>query len=219
MIGARLAARMPLPDPIPLVAKAPVIPVLTIEAVRDAVPLAKALLAGGIKVIEVTLRSAAALGAIKAIAEEVPEIIIGAGTVTKPADIEAAAQRGAKYLVSPGTPAELAAALADAELPTIPGCATASEAMALAARGFKLLKFFPAEACGGIAWLKSVAAPLPDLRFCPTGGIDMKNAAAYLALPNVVAVGGSWVAPKEAIARGDFARITTLAREAAALRR
>jgi len=210
---------MPLPDPMPLVARAPVIPVLTIEAVRDAVPLAKALLAGGIKVIEVTLRSDAALGAIKAIAEEVPEVVIGAGTVTKPADIEAAGQRGAKYLVSPGTPPELAAALAKAELPAIPGCATATEAMALAARGFKLLKFFPAEACGGVAWLKSVAAPLLELRFCPTGGIDMKNAAAYLALPNVVAVGGSWVAPREAIARGDFAAVTKLARAAAALRR
>jgi 2-dehydro-3-deoxyphosphogluconate aldolase/(4S)-4-hydroxy-2-oxoglutarate aldolase len=219
MIGARLAARMPLPDPMPLVARAPVIPVLTIEAVRDAVPLAKALLAGGIKVIEVTLRSDAALGAIKAIAEEVPEVVIGAGTVTKPADIAAAARSGAKYLVSPGTPPELAAALAKAELPAIPGCATATEAMALAARGFKLLKFFPAEACGGVAWLKSVAAPLLELRFCPTGGIDMKNAAAYLALPNVVAVGGSWVAPREAIARGDFAHITKLAREAAGLGR
>jgi 2-dehydro-3-deoxyphosphogluconate aldolase / (4S)-4-hydroxy-2-oxoglutarate aldolase len=219
MIGARLAARMPLPDPMPLVARAPVIPVLTIEAVRDAVPLAKALLAGGIKVIEVTLRSAAALDAIKVIAEEVPEVVIGAGTVTKPADIAAAARSGAKYLVSPGTPAELADALADAKLPAIPGCATATEAMTLAARRFKLLKFFPAEACGGIAWLKSVAAPLPDLRFCPTGGIDMKNAAAYLVLPNVVAVGGSWVAPKETVARGDFARITKLAREAAGLRR
>jgi 2-dehydro-3-deoxyphosphogluconate aldolase/(4S)-4-hydroxy-2-oxoglutarate aldolase len=210
---------MLLPDPMPLVARAPVIPVLTIEAVRDAVPLARALLAGGISVIEVTLRSEGALDAIKAIAEEVPEVVVGAGTVTKPADIEAAAQCGAKYLVSPGTPAELADALADAALPAIPGCATASEAMALAARGFKLLKFFPAEACGGVAWLKSVAAPLPDLRFCPTGGIDMKNAAAYLALSNVVAVGGSWVAPKEAVARGDFAQVTKLARQAAGLRR
>jgi 2-dehydro-3-deoxyphosphogluconate aldolase / (4S)-4-hydroxy-2-oxoglutarate aldolase len=219
MIGARLAARMPLADPMPLVAQAPVIPVLTIEAVRDAVPLAKALLAGGIRVIEVTLRSDAALDAIEAIAREVPQAVIGAGTVTKPADIEAAAQRGAKYLVSPGTTAELAAALSKAALPAIPGCATATEAMALAARGFKLLKFFPAEASGGVAWLKSVAAPLPELRFCPTGGIDIKNAAAYLALPNVVAVGGSWVAPREAIARGDFASITKLAREAAGLRR
>ena len=210
---------MPLPDPMPLLGKAPVIPVLTIESVRDAVPLAKALLAGGIKVIEVTLRTAAALDAIAAIAREVPDIVIGAGTVTKPADIEAAAQCGAKYLVSPGTPVELADALANAALPAIPGCATATEAMALAARGFRLLKFFPAEACGGVAWLKSVAAPLPDLRFCPTGGIDMQNAAAYLALPNVVAVGGSWVAPKDAVARGDFARVTALAREAVALRR
>ena len=210
---------MPLPDPMPLLGNAPVIPVLTIESVGDAVPLAKALLAGGIKVIEVTLRTAAALEAIVAIAREVPEMVIGAGTVTKPADIAAAAKSGAKYLVSPGTPPELAAALANAELPAIPGCATATEAMALAGRGFRLLKFFPAEACGGVAWLQSVAAPLPDLRFCPTGGIDMKNAAAYLALRNVVAVGGSWVAPQDAIARGDFARATALAREAAGLRR
>ena len=210
---------MPLPHPMPLLGEAPVIPVLTIESVGDAVPLAKALLAGGIKVIEVTLRTTPALDAIAAIAREVPDIVIGAGTVTKPADIEAAARSGAKYLVSPGTPPELAAALASAALPAIPGCATATEAMALAARGFTLLKFFPAEACGGIAWLSSVAAPLPDLRFCPTGGIDMKNAAAYLALRNVVAVGGSWVAPKDAIARGDFAHITALAREAAGLRR
>ena len=126
---------------------------------------------------------------------------------------------GAKYLVSPGTPAELAAALADASVPVLPGCATVSEAMALAARGFKVLKFFPAEASGGIAWLKSVAAPLPESKFCPTGGIDAKNVAAYLACPNVLAVGGSWVAPKDAIASGDLSRITQLAREAAALRR
>ena len=209
---------MTLPDPMPLLGKAPVIPVLTIDAVRDAVPLAKALLAGGIKVIEVTLRTPAALEAIAAIAREVPEIVTGAGTVTKPADIAAAAKSGAKYLVSPGTPAELATALAKAALPAIPGCATPTEAMVLAAHGFRLLKFFPAEACGGVAWLSSVAAPLPDLRFCPTGGIDMRNAAAYLALPNVVAVGGSWVAPAASVTAGDFARITSLAKEARALR-
>ena len=147
-----------------------------------------------------------------------PDCIVGVGTVTRAADIAAAIAAGAKYLVSPGTPAELAAALADASVPVLPGCATVSEAMALAARGFKVLKFFPAEASGGIAWLKSVAAPLPDLKFCPTGGIDGKNVAAYLGCPNVLAVGGSWVAPKDAIAAGDFARITQLAREAAALR-
>jgi 2-dehydro-3-deoxyphosphogluconate aldolase / (4S)-4-hydroxy-2-oxoglutarate aldolase len=208
---------MPL-DPTPLVSKTPVIPVLTIERAADAVPLARALVAGGLPVIEVTLRTKTALDAIKAIAREVPDCIVGVGTVTRVADIVAAIAAGAKYLVSPGTPPELAAALADASIPALPGCATVSEAMALSARGFTVLKFFPAEASGGIAWLKSVAAPLPDLKFCPTGGIDGKNIATYLACPNVLAVGGSWVAPKDAIGAQDFARITRLAREASALR-
>jgi 2-dehydro-3-deoxyphosphogluconate aldolase / (4S)-4-hydroxy-2-oxoglutarate aldolase len=206
-------------DPTPLVSRAPVIPVLTIERVADAVPLARALVAGGLPVIEVTLRTRAALDAVKAIAAQVPDCVVGVGTVTRAADIAPAIAAGAKYLVSPGTPADLADALAAASAPVLPGCATVSEAMALAARGFKVLKFFPAEASGGVAWLKSVAAPLPEIKFCPTGGIDGRNAAAYLACPNVVAVGGSWVAPKDALASGDFAAITTLAREAAALRR
>jgi 2-dehydro-3-deoxyphosphogluconate aldolase/(4S)-4-hydroxy-2-oxoglutarate aldolase len=206
-------------DPTPLVSKTPVIPVLTIERVADAVPLARALVAGGLPVIEVTLRTKAALEAIRAIAGEVPDCIVGVGTVTRISDIAAAIAAGAKYLVSPGTPPELAAALADASVPVLPGCATVSEAMALSGRGFKVLKFFPAEASGGVAWLKSVAAPLPDLKFCPTGGIDSKNIAAYLGCPNVLAVGGSWVAPKDALRAGDFARITQLAREASALRR
>jgi len=205
-------------DPTPLVARTPVIPVLTIERVADAVPLARALVAGGLPVIEMTLRTRAALDAVKAIAAEVPDCVVGVGTVTRAADIAAAIAAGAKYLVSPGTPADLAAALADAAIPVLPGCATVSEAMALGARGFKVLKLFPAEASGGMAWLKSVAAPLPELKFCPTGGIDQRNAAAYLACPNVLAVGGSWVAPKDALAAGDFARITELARQAAALR-
>jgi 2-dehydro-3-deoxyphosphogluconate aldolase/(4S)-4-hydroxy-2-oxoglutarate aldolase len=208
---------MPL-DPVPLIAKVPVIPVLTIERAADAVPLARALVAGGLKVIEVTLRTKAAIEAVKAIAAEMPDCVVGVGTVTRTADIAAAIGAGAKYLVSPGTPAELAAALADAAVPVLPGCATVSEAMALSARGFKVLKFFPAEASGGVAWLKSVGAPLAEAKFCPTGGIDGKNVASYLACPNVLAVGGSWVAPREAIASGDFARITQLAREAAALR-
>ena len=205
-------------DPTPLVAKTPVIPVLTIERAADAVPLARALVAGGLPVIEVTLRTRAALDAIRAIAAEVPDCVVGVGTVLRAADIAAAIAAGAKYLVSPGTPAELAAALADASIPVLPGCATVSEAMALGARGFKVLKFFPAEASGGTAWLKSIAAPLPELKFCPTGGIDSRNIATYLACPNVLAVGGSWVAPKDAIAAGDFTRITQLAREASVLR-
>jgi 2-dehydro-3-deoxyphosphogluconate aldolase / (4S)-4-hydroxy-2-oxoglutarate aldolase len=192
--------------------------VLTIERTADAVPLVRALVAGGLKVIEVTLRTKAAIDAVKAIAAEVPDCVVGVGTVTKVADIAAAIGADAKYLVSPGTPSDLAAALAEASVPVLPGCATVSEAMTLSARGFKVLKFFPAEASGGVAWLKSVAAPLPEAKFCPTGGIDGKNAAAYLACPNVLAIGGSWVAPKDAISSGDWPRITKLARDAAALR-
>ena len=205
-------------DPTALVAQTTVIPVLTIERAADAVPLARALVAGGLPVIEVTLRTRAAIEAVKAIAAEVPDCVVGVGTVTRASDIAMAVAAGAKYLVSPGTPPDLAAALADAPVPVLPGCATVSEAMALSVRGFKVLKFFPAEASGGIAWLKSVAAPLPELKFCPTGGIDAKNIAAYLACPNVLAAGGSWVAPKDAVAAGDFARITQLARDASRAR-
>jgi 2-dehydro-3-deoxyphosphogluconate aldolase / (4S)-4-hydroxy-2-oxoglutarate aldolase len=205
-------------DPTALVSQTPVIPVLTIERVADAVPLARALVAGGLPVIEVTLRTKAAIEAVQAIAAQVPGCVVGVGTITRGADIAAAISAGAKYLVSPGTPPDLAAALADASVPVLPGCATVSEAMALSVRGFKVLKFFPAEASGGVAWLKSVAAPLPELKFCPTGGIDAKNIATYLGCPNVLAVGGSWVAPKDAVASGDFSRITQLAREASRAR-
>ena len=204
-------------DPTALVST-PVIPVLTIERAADAVPLARALLEGGLKVIEVTLRTSAAIEAVEAIAAYVPDCVVGVGTVTRAADIDRAIAAGARFLVSPGTPPDLAAALSRASVPVLPGCATVSEAMALAARGFKVLKFFPAEASGGIAWLKSVAAPLPEAKFCPTGGIDGRNAASYLACANVLAVGGSWVAPKDAMS-GDFSHIRALAREAAALRR
>jgi len=209
---------MAMPDPLALIGKVPVIPVLTIETLEQAVPLARALQAGGLPVIEVTLRTKAAPDAIRAIASELPQCVVGAGTVAQRGDIDVAIAAGAKYLVSPGTPPDLAAALAQAELPVIPGCATVSEAMALAARGFNVLKFFPAESAGGAGWLRSVAAPLPGLRFCPTGGIGADNAAKYLALPNVVAVGGSWVAPRDAIGARDFDRITLLARTAASLR-
>jgi 2-dehydro-3-deoxyphosphogluconate aldolase/(4S)-4-hydroxy-2-oxoglutarate aldolase len=208
---------MPL-DPTPLIGESPVIPVLTIERASDAVALARALVAGGLRVIEVTLRTAAALDATRAISAEVPECIVGIGTVLSSADVTSAVGAGARFLVSPGTTPALAAALAHAAVPALPGCATVSEAMALSEQGFRVLKLFPAEAAGGIAWLKSVAAPLPLLKFCPTGGIDARNAADYLALPNVISVGGSWPAPPRTIADGDFARITALAGEAAALR-
>jgi len=198
---------------------APVIPVLTIERVEHAVPLARALLAGGLAAIEVTLRTPVALDAVRAIVAEVPEVMAGVGTVTSEYDIRRSVDADAAFLVTPGTPPALAAALADAPVPALPGCATVTEALALAAHGFRVLKFFPAEACGGVKWLRSVAAPLADVRFCPTGGIGPGNAVSYLALPNVVAVGGSWVAPPAAVAAGDFDRITMLARDASALGR
>jgi 2-dehydro-3-deoxyphosphogluconate aldolase / (4S)-4-hydroxy-2-oxoglutarate aldolase len=206
------------PDPTNLLGRVPVVPVLTIERIADAVPLARALVAGGLPVLEVTLRTPVALEAARAIGSEVPQAVVGIGTVTEVPDIRLALSAGARFLVSPGTPPHLAAALAQVAVPVLPGCATVSEAMALAAHGFPVLKFFSAEAAGGIGFLKAISAPLPHLRFCPTGGIDQRNAAAYLALPNVVAVGGSWVAPKDAVAAGDFARVTALAQEAAALR-
>ena len=213
-----LGRLMPLIDPTSVIAKAPVIPVLTVDRAADAAPLARALVAGGLPVIEVTLRTRAALDAVHAIAAEVPECVVGVGTVTRNADIPAALSAGAKYLVSPGTPPALAVALAEAPVPVVPGCATVTEAMALIERGFTVLKFFPAEQSGGVAWLKAVAAPLPGIKFCPTGGIDMRNAGAYLALPNVISVGGSWPAPRELIAAHDFAGITALARQASDIR-
>ena len=205
-------------DPTPLLV-APVIPVVTVERSRDAIPLAKALLAGGLRVIEVALRTPAALDAIKAIVAELPDVIVGAGTVTKPQDVARADEAGADFLVTPGTPPGLMQALRDAPVPVLPGCATVREAMELAAAGFPVLKFFPAEHAGGVRWLKAVAEPLPQIRFCPTGGINGENAAFYLALRNVIAVGGSWIAPPQAIAAGDFAGITARARAAASLRK
>ncbi len=207
------------PDPTPLFVKAPVVPVLTIERAEDAVPLAKALLAGGLSVIEVTLRTPAALAAVRAIAAQVPGVVVGIGTVTKISDIAAALAAGAKFLATPGTPPYLAAALAMTPLPVTPACATVSEAMVLSDLGFAVLKFFPAGASGGVDFLKAIAAPLPQLKFIPSGGIDASTAPAYLALPNVVAVGGSWMAPKQALAARDFAKIAALARAAASLRR
>ena len=201
-----------------VIARRPVIPVLTIREVEHAVPLARALARGGLDVIEVTLRSEAALEAIERIAAELPEVTVGAGTVRTPADITHALRVGAMFLVSPGAPPVIMDAAADATVPFLPAVATATEAMALAERGFDFLKFFPAEAAGGIAALKSFAGPFPDLHFCPTGGVSLKNAGDYLALPNVVCVGGSWVAPDDAVASGDWDRIGKLAREASGLK-
>lgn len=209
---------MPLLDPTPLIT-APVIPVITIDDADHAVPLARALLAGGINMVEITLRTKAAFDALCAIIDHVPDVIPGVGTVTNALDARRAVDAGAAFLVSPGTPAGLAQVLADSPVPALPGCATVSEAMMLAAMGFPVLKFFPAEPSGGLRWLKAVAEPLPGIRFCPTGGVNGDNAPAYLALKNVVAVGGSWIAPPEAIASGDFATITGRASMASALRR
>lgn len=195
---------------------APVIPVLVIEDVAHARPLAEALVAGGLPALEVTLRTPAALEVIRAMAE-VPGGIVGAGTLLTPADVKAAKAAGARFGVSPGATDRLLAACEEEELPLLPGAATATEAMRLLERGYTTAKFFPAEAIGGAPALKSLAAPLPQITFCPTGGIGPGNAADYLSLPNTVCVGGSWVAPKDKMAAGDWAGIEALAREAARL--
>lgn len=199
--------------------RAPVIPVLTIERLADAVPLARALVAGGLPVLEITLRTDGALEALKAIAGEVPEAIVGAGTVLDASQFEAAQRAGARFGVSPGCTPALARAVAASGMPFLPGVQTVSEAMALMEQGFRLLKFFPADTAGGIGWLKAVGAPLANLRFCPTGGIGAETAPAYLALANVACVGGSWVAPRDAVAASDWGRIERLAAAAAGMKR
>lgn len=196
---------------------APVIPVVELEDASAAVPLARALVAGGIEIVEITLRTPAALAAIERIAAEVPEIVVGAGTVRTPADVADATKAGASFLVSPGTTVALRAALVESPLPSLPGCSTISEALTLREQGFRELKFFPAEAAGGPPTLQAAWGPLPDLRFCPTGGITAERAAAYLALPNVLCVGGSWLTPHDAIAAESWERITALATEAVAV--
>lgn len=202
-----------------VMALAPVIPVLTVASVEDGLAQAKALVAGGLHAIEVTLRTPSALDAIHAIAKSVPKAVVGAGTIVSVDQIDEAVAAGARFLVSPGAPPALAKAAAQAPVPFLPGCATASEAMALRELGFRALKFFPAEAAGGARLLASLAAPLPDLRFCPTGGIDLAKAPEYLKLPNASCVGGSWMLPKAALGRGDYSEVEKLAREAAGLKR
>lgn len=197
---------------------APVIPVLTVDGEADAVPLARALVAGGLPVLEVTLRTEGALKAITAMAKQVSGAHVGAGTIRTPDQAKAAVDAGATFLVSPGATPKLIAAVQKLNVPFLPGCATASEAMQLAEEGFRFLKFFPAEAAGGVTYLKSLAAPLADLRFCPTGGIDAEKAKTYLALPNVVCVGGSWITPAAALKACDWDTVTRLSREASLLR-
>lgn len=219
----RIAESLPAAGGEPLTAlqvmqDAPVIPVIVLHDVAHAVPLARALAAGGIRMLEVTLRTPVALACIEAIARDVPEAVVGAGTVRSAADAQACAMAGARFAVSPGYTQAVGRACHDLELPLLPGVATASEIMAAQEGGYTELKFFPALQAGGIAMLKAWQGPFGDVRFCPTGGISAQNARDFLALGNVQCVGGSWVVPADAMAAGDWARITQLAREARQLR-
>ncbi len=202
-----------------ILAASPVMPVIVIDEPASAVPLARALVAGGIRVLEVTLRTAAALDAIRAIVAEVPDALVGVGTIVSPADLDAARAAGARFGVSPGANAELLAAARDSGLPFLPGVMTPSDVVAAVAAGFDTLKLFPAKQAGGVGMLKALGGPFPQLRFCPTGGIDLASAPEFLALPNVACVGGSWLTPADKVKAGDWAAITRLAADAAALRR
>jgi len=201
-----------------LAALGPVIPVIVLQRVDDAVPLARALVAGGVRVLEVTLRTPAALDCMRAIAAQVPDAVVGAGTIRSVADAQAAKDAGCRFGVSPGYASAIGRACRDIGLPLLPGVATASEVMAANADGYQFLKFFPATAAGGIPMLKALAGPFPDLAFCPTGGITPETAPQFLALPNVKVCGGSWLTPQDAVDGKDWARITALARAANALR-
>ncbi len=196
----------------------PVIPVIVLDRIEDAVPMAQALVAGGVRVLEVTLRTPVALRCMEAIARAVPEAIVGAGTVRSAADAQAASNAGCRFAVSPGYRQEIGQACRNIDLPLLPGVATASEVMAANADGYFFLKFFPASAAGGVVMLKAFAGPFGDVHFCPTGGITLASAPQFLALPNVKVCGGSWLTPADAVAAGDWGRITELAREATALR-
>ncbi|MGA5097687.1 bifunctional 4-hydroxy-2-oxoglutarate aldolase/2-dehydro-3-deoxy-phosphogluconate aldolase [Streptomyces lavendulocolor] len=197
---------------------APVLPVVVVEDAADAVPLARALVAGGLPAIEVTLRTPAALDAIRAIAAEVPGAVVGAGTVVSRRGVSDAVGAGARFLVSPGWTGGLLDAMEASGVPFLPGVSTASEVVALLERGVRDMKFFPAQAAGGTAYLRSLAGPLPQARFCPTGGISAASAPDYLRLPNVGCVGGTWMLPGDALAGRDWARVEALARQASTLR-
>lgn len=202
-----------------LLAKAPVLPVLAIANADDAVPLARTLVEAGLPVLEITLRTPAALGAIDAIVRQVPEACVGVGTILRAEDLRAAEEAGAVFAISPGTTPTLYEAAELTAMAFIPAVATASELMLAMERGYRRFKFFPAEPAGGVGSLRAFAGPFPEAKFCPTGGIDAAKATAYLALPNVMTVGGSWMVPADALAARDWARIGAIAREAAALRR
>lgn len=196
---------------------ASVVPVVVVSDASDAVPLARALVAGGLPAIEVTLRTPAALDAIRAIADAVPDAVVGAGTVLTPEQVDDCVGAGARFLVSPGWTDALLGAMRGSGVPFLPGVSTTSEVVALLERGVREMKFFPAQAAGGTAYLRSLAGPLPQARFCPTGGIGPETAPEYLSLPNVGCVGGSWMIPAEAVTAGDWGRIEELARSAAGL--
>ncbi len=196
----------------------PVIPVIKIKDVENAVPLARALAAGGLRMIEITLRTPNALEAIRRVAGEVEDAVVGAGTVLNPKQFDEAAAAGSKFIVSPGLTGSLVSAAANSEVPLLPGAITPGEIMTALEAGIDFLKFFPAEQAGGTTFLRSLASPLASVRFCPTGGISALNAEEYLAVPNVVCVGGSWVAPDDAIRDGKWDVIESLARQASALK-
>ena len=202
-----------------LLRRAAIIPVLIIEEAGEAVPLARGLAAGGLDVLEITLRTPAAADAIRAIRDALPDLVVGAGTVLEPRQLSLSEELGCAFAVCPGTAPALLAAARDHAIPLLPASATPSEAMLLLEQGYSVQKFFPAEACGGARYLSAVASPLPGIRFCPTGGITETNARDYLALPNVSAVGGSWMAPRQHIADRNWGAVTAAARSAAALRR
>ena len=201
-----------------IVAKSPVLPVIVIDDVERGVALARALVDGGIRTLEVTLRTAAALDAIRAICAEVPNAIVGVGTITRPAEIAAAIDAGAVFGVSPGTTPDLLDAIRDSGMPFLPGVMTPSDVIAVRNAGFATMKLFPAQPAGGVEMLKALAGPFPDLRFCPTGGVGAANAAEFLALKNVVCVGGSWLAPASLVAASDWDGVRRLARQASVLR-
>lgn len=213
-----MAVKTPSMQALELATFGPVIPVIVLHRIEDAVPMARALVEGGVRVLEVTLRTPVALACIDAIARAVPEAIVGAGTVRSAADAQAAKHAGCRFAVSPGYSSAVGQACRETDLPLLPGAATASEVMQANADGYFFLKFFPATAAGGIAMLNALAGPFPDVAFCPTGGITRATAPQFLALPNVRVCGGSWLTPPDAVASGDWTRVTALAREAAALR-
>lgn len=211
--GAQKTARLAA-----IMASQPVIPVLKITRLEDAVPLARALARGGLPAVEITLRTPVALAAIRTVADKVPEAVVGAGTILNAGQFEEAVKAGARFVVSPGFSSELGKAAAASSVPLLPGAITPGEIMQAAEAGYSLLKFFPAEQAGGAAFLRALASPFSGIRFCPTGGIDITNAPAYLALGNVACIGGSWVAPDALVTAGKWDEITELARQASALR-